>query len=113
MLITQSMLEEQYGLRVNLVAVTAAGGLVDLRLKFVDAEKARSLLQDPKNFPALWIADGGVRLDAPEDVKAKEIQFEKDGNVFLMYPNAGDVVKPGVAVTVVFGDLQVEPIAAK
>jgi hypothetical protein len=113
MLITQSMLEEQYGLRVNLIAVTAAGGLVDVRFKFIDSEKAKLLLQDPEKFPALWIADSGVMLNAPEDVKTQEIQFVEDGNLFLMYPNAADVVKPGNAVTIVFGNVQVEPIVAK
>jgi len=51
-MISQSALEEQYGLHVNLVAVTAAGGLVDLRLKILDGEKAKSLLGDPKHFPS-------------------------------------------------------------
>ena len=36
--ISQSALEQEYGLRVNLLALTAAGGMVDLRLKILDAE---------------------------------------------------------------------------
>ena len=51
--ISQSALEEKYGLRVNLVAVTGAGGFVDLRLKIVDGEKAKLLLTDAKKFPSL------------------------------------------------------------
>lgn len=111
--ISQSALEEQYGLRVNLVAVTAAGGMVDLRLKIVDGEKARSLLQDSNNFPALWIADSNVSLVVPEEGRTQEIQFEDDGNLFVMFPNGGGVVKPGTPVILRFGDIQVEPIPAK
>jgi len=111
--ISQGILEEKYGVRVNLIAVTAAGGLVDVRLKFVDAEKAKSLLQDPKNFPTLWIAESSRTLNVPEDTKAQEIKFENDGNLFLMFPNASDVVKPGTPVTITFGNIQVEPILAR
>src|SRR5690349_9478437 len=56
--ISQSVLEAKYGLRVNLLAVTGAGGFVDVRLKMVDAEKARLLLADAKHFPALFTKSG-------------------------------------------------------
>jgi len=111
--VSQSMLEEKYGLRVNLIAVTAAGGLVDVRLKIVDGEKAKSLLQDPNNFPALWIADGDVTLIVPEENRAQEIKFENNANLFVMVPNARNMVKPGTPVVVRFGEIQVEPITAK
>jgi len=111
--LSQSVLEEKYGLRVNLVAVTAAGGLVDLRLKIVDGEKAKSLLPDSSHFPALWIADGDVTLVVPEETRSQEIKFENDGNLFVMFPNARGMVKPGTPVIIRFGDTQVEPIPAK
>jgi hypothetical protein len=112
-LISQTVLEEKYGLRVNLVAVTAGGGLVDLRLKIIDGEKAKSLLQDSNNFPSLWIADGNINLAVSEETKSQEIKFENDGNLFVMFPNSHSVVKPGTPVSVRFGSTQVEPIPAK
>ena len=111
--ISAQALEEHYGLRVNLIAVTAAGGMVDLRLKILDAEKAKALLQVKKNFPALYIADGDVTLKVSEDTISQEIKFEDDGNVFLLFPNAANVVKRGTPVTVLFGDTALEPIEAK
>jgi hypothetical protein len=111
--ISQAELEEQYGLRVNLVAVTAMGGLVDLRFKIVDGEKAKAFLQDANHFPSLWISNSGARLTVPEETKSQEIQFEDDGNLFLMFPNARGIVKPGTPVTVRFGETQLEPIPAK
>jgi hypothetical protein len=111
--ISQSVLEEQYGLRVNLVAVTAAGGLVDLRLKILDGGRAEALLGDPTNLPALLVPDRDVTLELPDEAKSQEIRFEDDGNYFMMFPNTANAVKPGTPVTIQFGDLQLEPIAAK
>jgi flagellar basal body-associated protein FliL len=111
--ISQGALEEEYGLRVNLVAVTAAGGMVDLRLKMLDGEKAKNLLQDKKNFPTLLVVDSNVTLKASDDTSSQEIKFENNGGLFLLFPNSGDAVKPGSKVMVVFGDIQLEPIAAK
>ena len=111
--ISAQALEEHYGLRVNLVAVTAAGGMVDLRLKMLDGEKAKAFLQDKKNFPELYIADGDVTLKASEDTISQEIKFETDGNIFLLFPNGANMVKRGTSVTVMFGDTALEPIEAK
>jgi hypothetical protein len=109
--LSQAALEEKYGLRVSLVAVTAAGGMVDLRLKMVDAEKARALLQDPNNFPAL--RTGSVILNPSEEVKSREFQFDDGGSLYLFYPNSGNAVKHGGTVSVLFGNTALEPIEVK
>jgi hypothetical protein len=111
--ITQNTLEEKYGLRVNLLAVTAAGGMVDLRLKIVDGDKARLLLQDKKNFPALLVSDNNLMLITDADTQSQEIKFDPNGDLFLMFPNSGNAVKPGSAVMVVFGGINLEPISAR
>ncbi len=110
--LSQQAFEEQYGLRVNLVAVTAANGMVDLRLKIVDGAKAKLLLQDKKNFPAVFV-NANVTLNASAEVKSQVIQFENDGNLFLMFPNAGNAVKRGSTVTILFGGIALEPIEVK
>lgn len=112
--LSQSALEAQYGVRVNLLAVTAAGGLVDLRLKIVDAEKARLLLQESSDIPALLVGEDGAVLTAPEDSTGQLLNnLEDDGNIFLLYPNVGNVLKPGMSVTVQFGERYLEPIIAQ
>jgi hypothetical protein len=110
--ISQGTLEEKYGLRVNLVAVTAAGGFVDVRLKIMDGEKLKLLLADKSNFPALY-TEQGIILNAPEDTKSQEIQFVSGGNLFVMYPNSGNAVKLDSPVTILFGNIAVEPIHAR
>lgn len=111
--ISLSTLEENYGLRVDLIGVTAAGGLVDLRFKVLDAEKAKKLLKDSKSLPQLVVADSGAILNTSEDSQSQEMKLENDGNLFLLFPNAGNALKPGSPVMVRFGDISLEPIIAK
>ena len=111
--LSQEAFMQQYGLRVNLLAVTAAGGMVDLRLKIVDGERAKALLQDKANYPALQINNGGLILNASDDAKSQEIQFVSGENLFLLYSNQGNAVKPGTFVTLLFGDTALEPIEVK
>jgi hypothetical protein len=110
--ISQSMLEEQYGLRVNLLAVTAAGGFVDVRFKIVDGEKLKRLLPDAKNFPVLR-SEKGALLNVPEDTKSQKIEFVTGGNLFIMYPNALNAVKQNAPVMILFGNIALESIQAK
>jgi hypothetical protein len=111
--ISQAALEEKYGLRVNLLAVTAAGGMVDLRLKMLDGEKAKLLLGDKENFPALLVINKNITLNAPEDTKSQAIKFEKDSGLYILFPNSSNAVEPGSPASIVFGDLQVEPVTVK
>ncbi|MDZ4718389.1 MAG: hypothetical protein SH847_07930 [Roseiflexaceae bacterium] len=110
--ISQSVLEQKYGLRVSLVAITAVGGMVDLRLKIIDAEKAKLLLADAKNFPALF-SKNGVTLNTDPDTKSQKIEFVSNSNLFIMFPNSGNAITQGSPVTVLFGDTALEPINAK
>ncbi len=110
--ITQSALEENYGLRVQLVAVTAAGGLVDLRLQFTDGAKAQAFLEDQTNFPALRVGNN-VILRASDNVLMQDVQFENGKSIFILFPNAGNVLKSGDPVSIVFGNIEVEAIQAK
>ena len=110
--ITQNVLDEKYGLRVQLVAVTAAGGLVDLRLQITDGEKAQAFLEDRTNFPALRVGNDTV-LRASEDAIMQDIQFENGKSIFVLFSNSGDVLKPGDPVSIVFGNTEVEAVQAK
>lgn len=110
--ISAGTLEDQYGLHVNLIAVTAAGGLVDVRLKVLDAEKARQLFQS--GTPSVLVDQSGVVLVAPDDLPPPDSQLKEDGGVILLlYPNSANTLKPGDEVTLMFGDVHLEPIAVK
>jgi hypothetical protein len=109
--ISQAELSETYGLRVNLVAVTAAGGFVDVRVIILDGEKAKSLLSNPDNFPALSVED--VTLQVSRQAKEQKVKYETNGTLFFMFPNAGNTVRKGMPVTIRFGDIVLEPIESQ
>lgn len=110
--ISENTLESQYGMRVLLVAVTGAGGFVDVRIKILDGEKAKTLLGEANNFPAV-LAANNVVLNAPADTKSQEIQYDDGGTMFILYPNSGNSVARGTPVNILFGDVAVEAIKAK
>jgi hypothetical protein len=112
-LLSQRALEEQYGLRVDLIGITAAGGMVDLHLKVLDAEKSRSLLKDPANFPALRTETGGIVLSASEDSRARSNHLENGRGLHLLFPNVSNTVQPGAAVIVILGGMHLESITAR
>ena len=85
---------------------------MDLRLSILDGGKAKALLADQTNFPALLVGSGVV-LRASQDLASQPINFDTDSHIFVLYPNSQSVVKPGDPVTIVFGDLQVEAIQTR
>ncbi|MGD8804684.1 MAG: hypothetical protein PVH65_02455 [Chloroflexota bacterium] len=108
--ITVGELEEQYGLRLRLLAVTAAGGLIDLRLKVIDAEKASQLLGSNEPLPTIIVEESGVALQAPAD---HDLKLEDGIMVFGLYPNRQHAVDTGTAVSVQFGSMSLGPIIAQ
>jgi len=106
-------LEERYGVRLRLLAVTAGGGMVDLRLKILDAEKATPLLGEPSKPPLLVAEDSGTTLQAPEGSMGEEIRLQDGQVLILLYPNAGGAIRPGTPVSVVFGNERLEPVLAQ
>ena len=111
-LLSQESFEEQYGLQVRLIGVTGGGGLVDFRLKMIDAEKARQFLQDPANQPVLLITAEGTQILAADSMD-DDIEWDDGGILFMLLPNSEGLIQPESPVMVKFGDLQLEPIPAQ
>jgi hypothetical protein len=109
--ISREELIATYGFRVRLIGVTAAGGLIDVRFKVLDKDKAAVLLNNPDTFPAL-IAEDGTIIKVPVE-SIQEMHLEDDGIVFMLFPNIGGVVTPGSLVNIRFGDIVLEPILAQ
>ena len=110
--ITAEQLAADHGLSVRLIGVTAAGGMVDFRLKIVDVQKAQKFLEDPANLPRLIVADSGKALMVPEGLD-DDIEWTEGGILFNFYPNDNGLVESGTPVIVEFGALQLEPIEAQ
>jgi hypothetical protein len=105
-------LEARYGIRLNLVAVTAGGGLVDVRFTVVDGAKAGDLLRGGTAMPRLFVESRAAVLRAPH-AHAHKLQILDGASYFLLYPNAGGVVQAGTGVSVVIEDIRTEPVTAQ
>jgi hypothetical protein len=111
-LVSASELEEQYGLRVRLIGVTAGGGMIDFRLKILEPEKARQFLQNPANLPISMVTESGTKVLAADSME-DDIKWEEGGVLFIMLPNSGGAIEPGTPVSVEFGNVQLEPVPAQ
>ena len=110
--LTPLELENEFGIRIRLVGITASGGLVDFRYRVVDLDKALPLLGSHENMPGLVDEASGVALIAPEGMMHHNV-LEADRTYFMHYPNAGNKIKPGSEVAVVMGDIRVESVIAQ
>ena len=97
-----------YGIDVNLIAVTAAGGLIELRYQVVDPDKADRIVHDPVLAPAFVVEETGETLvmNAPPHHHGAEIRL--GGTYFFLMANAHNAVHRGALLTLVIGDLRVE-----
>lgn len=137
--ISSETFEEDYGIRVNLIAVTAMRGVVDLRLKVTDVEKARTLLEDESNHPAMWIGDqslpnalipryedicgpDGTLVFTPQNPRALIMPARmshsdrnlKDGGIYVMfYPNPQNMIESGNPISLFFGNIRVGPLTVQ
>ncbi|NTU56889.1 MAG: hypothetical protein HGA79_11625, partial [Anaerolineales bacterium] len=106
-------LEQQYGIHLTLVGVTAAGGMVDIRYRIVDPVKAAQLVDEEEGgiMPMVYVGNGDVMLMS--DMHMREQRLVAGRVYYNLIPNTQNVVKRGTVVTVVFGDVAVEPTLAQ
>lgn len=106
-LTTFDELEQKYGLKVSLVAVTAMNSIVDVRLKVVDPEKAQALL---KNQAAILV-DQQVLILAPHLHTHWKLRPNKLHVMF--FPTQNNTVHSGSQISLVFGGVRVEPVVVR
>jgi hypothetical protein len=103
---TLKSLEQQYGVQVSLVAVTALDSIVDVRLKIIDSEKAHELLE---NHAAILVNNDTL-------IQAANMHRHslREGKIYVIYyPNHQNLVGNGTSVSLVFGDMHLEPVTAQ
>lgn len=103
--VTPDELQERYGIHVSLIAITAAGGLIDVRLKVTDASGAIQIF-NPGSPPVLMAIERGVEIVLPA-APATE-QPESGQTYFFLYPSTRGALRPGSTVTLAFGDLGID-----
>ena len=105
-------MEEEYGIKVNLVAVIAAGGLIDLRFTVVDKDKATHFLHDAASLPELYVESSGAVLRTSR-AKAHKMTVLDGASYFVLYPNSGGAIQAGTGVSVVIEGIRLAPVAAQ
>ena len=82
-LVTADGMAARYGIDIDLLAVTAAGGLVELRYQVVDPDKAAPLVHDSDLSPALVAEDSGKTLVMSTPPHHHGTELELGGHVLL------------------------------
>src|SRR5262249_38467881 len=93
-------------------AVTAGGGLLDLRYQVVDPSKAVAV-HEARTPPAIIDERTGLVLNRLLMGHAHHGQLKPAVSYYLIFENTGNWVRPGSEVTVLLGDAQVEHIVVK
>lgn len=102
--------EQVSGIRPKMIAVTAAGGIIDFRYKVVDAVKANTTMRDAQKFPLLVIDDTGQVMNPGIN---HVIQLYEGIGYFIFFPNVGGVVEPGMELSIMVGDTRYGPLVVK
>ena len=106
--LSSGQLIEQYGLQVSLVANSMMGSIVDVRLRIIDPDKAHLLLQNQ----AALLVDQRKLIVAPH-MHSHAGNRLKAGTQFIVFFPAGQTVRPGAIVSLVFGSVSVEPVVVQ
>lgn len=95
--------EETTGVQIVGVAVTAGGGMLDLRYRVLDPDKA-VVIHDKDNPPTIIHEATKHSINKPFMHHSKGRDLHAAVTYYELLLNLGEVVKAGDAVTIVVGD---------
>jgi len=111
-------LEEQWGVKIESLRISANGNLLDFRYRIIDPEKASHLV-DRRNKAYMIEEKSGRVLSVPTTAKVGPLRQtvryglpKKDRVYFILFGNP-HVIKPGDKVTVAIGDFRAENIVVE
>ncbi|MDP9483824.1 MAG: hypothetical protein M3P84_11460, partial [Chloroflexota bacterium] len=97
---------------VTHIAVTADGGLVEMRFLVLDSDRALAMMQDVANVPVLRVERTGDVIRSAALMTAKHaVAAGRTG--FMLYRNTAGAIKPGESISVVFGQLELQHVVAQ
>lgn len=103
-------MENKFGVRFTDLRLAGRGGLVDLRYRVVDADKAKNFGHYTETSPLLIAEDGGkVEVTI---MGLHNHRVEAGRIYYVLYRNTENVIKPGSLVTIRVGDLQLTNVVA-
>lgn len=106
--------EEQWGVEITSIRLSAAGHMIDFRYRILDSEKSAPLFER-QTKPYLLDQASGKVLEIPRTAKLGPLRpsnvTPEEGRIYSMiFANTGGLVQPGSDVTVVIGDFRVEDL---
>ena len=109
--------ETDWGIRVESLRLSAGGHMIDFRYRVLDPEKAASLGKR-ENKACLIDEASGQKLLVPNTPKVGPLRQTAQrliaGRVYwMLFSNAGGLVKPGSRVTVAIGDWRAEGLEVR
>lgn len=108
-----SKLNENWGIEITRLHITASGYMIDFRYRVLDAVKAKELFNRQKKPYLIDQATGKV-MAVPNIGKVGPLRnsnMPKEGKIYWMFfDNMMGLIKPGSKVTVVIGDFRVEDL---
>ena len=106
----RAAVEEHFGIRIGGVRLTAAGAALDLRYEILDPERA-ALLADPRCEARLLDIARGAELGTSNPPQRRTAQRPSAGKThFVLFANAGRLLKPGDKVRLVLGGLEADDL---
>lgn len=110
--VSAKVLEQQYGAKVQMVGLLAAGGLIELRFQVVDKDKAIGLFGPVDEMPMLAIEGTSTVLESAKGMK-HHMTLINGGSYFIFYANAANAVKEGTKVSMVINGVRLEHIVVQ
>jgi len=106
-------IEEQWGIQIEGIRLSAEGYMLDFRYRVTDPEKAKALF-DRREKPYLIDQATGAKFIVPGPPKVGPLRTsnppQTDRTYFILFANPGRYVKQGNKVTVVIGDFRAEDL---
>jgi hypothetical protein len=108
---TSSEIEEKFGVRFSLLAVTADGGMVELRYRILDEGRAANFGHYSETAPMLIAEDTGEIVDVTI-MGLHNHRVEPGRQYYVLYRNTAGAIESGRPVTIALGDLELEHAVA-
>jgi hypothetical protein len=124
--ITEATLEQMFGVRLDLIGVSAGGGMIDFRFTILDPDKAAPLfgaapedasetthLHENAVLPVLVAEDSETVVEARGSMAHHKVGLSPGTTYFILYPNPDGAIQGGTSVSVVIGGVRVEHVMAR
>ncbi len=103
--VSAEQLEEQYGVRIDVIGLLASGGLLELRFQVTDADKATALFGEVEDMPVLAVEGTDKVLWTARGMK-HQLTLLDGASYFFLYGNVANAVHEGSNVAFVINGVR-------